>query len=104
MEYYIKTDTNKLKSTASAIEKYISETRSQMESATSRVNNNLLASWQGTDYEQFKYKWAGLNDESSANSRMLKELESYARYLRFVAETYEDAQENAVCRANKLPK
>ena len=103
MDYYIKTDTGRLKSTADAIEKYVSDTRSHMDKATTRVNVNLLANWNGTDYAEFQNKWSGLNEDGSANTQMLKALESYANYLRYAAQVYEAAQQSAADRANKLP-
>ena len=103
MDYYIRTDIDKMRATASEIEKYVSEARALLDDANNQVFHHLPSVWQGADYSMFKAKWNVINDSASANEKMLYALESYSRYLLFAAEVYETAQRKAALSAGMLP-
>ena len=100
---YIKVDHSEFASAASAIDTYVTLMKNKMLSADGEVNT-LSASWQGTDYNQFRTQWAMVTNGDSTYYKMLKSLESYAEYLRYAGDQYKQAQTNAVNRANSLPK
>ena len=100
---YIKVDHSKFESAASAIDTYIRLMKSKMNNAGGEVNN-LAANWQGKDFAQFKTQWDKVTNNDSTYYQMIKTLESYAKYLRFAAQKYKEAQSKAVNRANGLPK
>ena len=103
MDYYIRTDIEKMRATASEIEKYVSEARALLDDATFQVHHRLPVAWQGADFNLFKAKWCVNVDSASANEKMLYALESYARYLNFAAQVYETAQKKAAFSASQLP-
>lgn len=100
---YIKVDHSKLESTATAIDDYVAVLENQMKGVQSEVAT-LSSSWQGPDFEQFKSQLDKVDDEDSVHANMINALESYAKYLRFAANKYKEAQTHAVNRANDLPK
>ena len=103
MDYYIRTDIDKMRATASEIEKYVSEARALLDDANDQVFHRLPIAWQGADLNMFEAKWKVINDSASANEKMLYALESYSRYLLFAAEVYETAQRKAALSAGMLP-
>ena len=100
---YIKVDHSKLENAASAVETYVTLMKGKMASANGEVTT-LSSSWQGSDFNQFKVQWDKVTNDSSTYSKMLKSMESYAKYLRYAAGKYKEAQSKAVNRANSLPK
>ena len=100
---YIKVDHSRFEGTASEVDKYVTLMKNKMRSAQEEVNT-LSSSWQGSDYTQFKSEFDKVDNEDSVHTQMVKSLESYAKYLRFAAGKYKDAQTRAVNRANNLPK
>lgn len=100
---YIKVDHSKFEAAASAIDTYVSNARKKMNNANGYVND-LSAGWQGDDFSQFKAQWDKVTNNDSTYTQMIKSLESYAKFLRFAASKYKDAQANAINRANSLPR
>ena len=100
---YIKVDHSKFGSAASAVDSYVSLMKSKMGSADNEVNL-LSASWQGSDYTQFKTEWDKVTNKESTYSEMIKSLESYSKFLKYAESKYKDAQSKAVNRANNLPR
>ena len=99
----INADTAKLENTASEIETYITQLKQKMQAAQSEIRT-LSSSWQGADATQFQTKWNGVTAADSVYAVTLKQLDSYAQYLRYAAKKYRDAQTAAVNAANRLPK
>ena len=100
---YIKVDHSKFSSAASAVDTYVNQLRTKMNSAQGEVNS-LSSVWQGADYTQFKSQWSKVTNGDSTYSEMIKSLESYSEFLKYAAEKYKEAQTKAVNRANDLPK
>ena len=100
---YIKVDHSKFEAAASEIETYVSSMKNKMRSANGEINT-LSANWIGSDFTQFKVQWDKVTNNDSTYYQMIKALESYAKYLRFAAQKYKEAQSKAVNRANGLPK
>lgn len=100
---YIKVDHRKLESTASEIETYITYVKSRMDAAGDEVKA-LSNNWQGEDYKQFISQWDTVTAGGSTYDNMIKSFESYAKFLRFAAGKYKDAQAKAINRANSLPR
>lgn len=100
---YIKVNHSKLEKTATSVEHYVDSLKSNMRSAQGDVST-LASSWQGTDYTQFKAEFDKIDNNDSTHYQMVKSMESYAKYLRFAAGKYKEAQANAVNRANSLPR
>lgn len=100
---YIKVDHSKFEKAADEIDAYVKLMKEKMASMQSETIW-LSFSWQGKDATQFKEEFRKVNDDGSVHAQMIKSLESYAKYLRFVAQKYKDVQANAVNRANSLPR
>lgn len=100
---YIKVDHSKFEAAASATEKYVDLLKKSMNNVQGEVTT-LSSSWQGSDFVQFKTEFDKVDNEDSTHVQMLKSLESYAKYLRYAANKYKDAQARAVNRANGLPR
>lgn len=100
---YIKVDHSKFESTASAIDGYVKLMKNKMKNAQHEVVA-LSTTWQGSDFVQFRKEFDKVDNNDSTHIQMIKALESYARYLRYAAKKYKDAQARAVNRANGLPR
>lgn len=100
---YIKVDHSKFEAAASAIETYLAQMKNKMGSADGEITK-LSVAWQGDDFTQFKVQWEKVTGDGSTYSEMKKSFESYAKFLRFAADKYKNAQANAINRANSLPK
>lgn len=100
---YIRVDHSKFEAAASAIDTYVASMKNKMRSAGSEVTT-LSANWQGSDFTQFKAQWDKVTNNDSTYYQMIKSLESYAKYLRYAAQKYKEAQSKAVNRANSLPR
>ena len=100
---YIKVNHSKLEATAIEIEEYVALLKKKMKDAQDEVSA-LSSSWQGTDFTQFQAQFDQVDNEDSTHAQMVKELESYAKYLRYVSEKYKYAQAQAINRAKALPK
>lgn len=99
----IKVDHSQFERTASAIDTYIRNHKSKMNS----IDNSITAlgtAWQGSDYSQLQNEWQQIKGADSISDKMLKSLDSYADFLRFAANKYKSAQANAINRANRLPR
>jgi WXG100 family type VII secretion target len=103
MSVKVKVDHSKLENTASEIERYIQTLKGKMQAAQSEIHT-LSASWQGTDATQFQTKWNSVTNQDSVYGQTVKQLDSYAQYLRYAAKKYKEAQTKAVDAANRLPK
>ena len=100
---YIKVDHSKFESAASAIDNYVALMKNKMRSAQGEISV-LSSSWQGSDFTQFKTEFDKVDNADSTHAQMLKAMESYAKYLRYAANKYKNAQSRAVNRANNLPR
>ena len=100
---YMKVNHSKFESAASAVDGYVTLMKNKMRSAQGEVTT-LSSSWQGSDFTQFKTEFDKVDNEDSTHTQMVKAMESYAKYLRFAANKYKDAQARAVNRANNLPR
>lgn len=100
---YINVDHSKLEAAASAIETYLDQMKTKMNTASGEVTK-LSASWKGDDYTHFKAQWDKVTSDDSTYSEMRKSFESYAEFLKFAAQKYKDAQIDAINRANSLPR
>ena len=97
----IKVDHSQFERTASAIDTYIRNHKSKMNSIDKSITA-LGTAWQGSDYNQLQTEWQQIK---GADSTVLKIYFSYFHYfLRFAANKYKSAQANAINRANRLPK
>ena len=99
----VKVDHSKFESVASAIDDYVALLKNKMISSQGEIDI-LSSTWQGSDFAQFKIEFDKVDNADSTHVQMVKALESYAKYLRFAAKKYKDAQQRAVNRANNLPK
>jgi uncharacterized protein YukE len=99
--YIIKADHSRFEAAASAIESYTNTHKGKMNLANSEVTA-LNAAWAGADYVKFRERWNRLDDNGSVSQKMLSALEAYAKFLRYSAEKYKQAQINAVNRANGI--
>lgn len=100
---YIRVNHSKFESTAAAVDSYVTLMKNKMRGAQSEVTT-LFSSWQGADFTQFKAEFDKVDNKDSTHTQMVKAMQSYAKYLRFAANKYKDAQTRAVNRANNLPR
>lgn len=100
---YIKVDHSKFEGAASAIDSYVKLMKNKMQNAQNEVST-LSATWQGSDFVQFRKEFDKVDNNDSTHVKMVKVLESYSRYLRYASKKYRDAQARAVNRANGLPR
>ena len=100
---YIKVDHSKFEGAASAVDSYVTLMKNKMRSAQREVEI-LSSSWQGSDFIQFRKEFDKVDNNNSTHTQMVKAMESYAKYLRFAANKYKEAQARAINRANSLPR
>lgn len=100
---YIKVDHSKFEKAASEIEAYVKVLKQKMTLCQTDLAA-LSIVWSGADFTQFKNEFKKIDDDDSTHAQMIKSLESYAKYLRYVADKYKNTQANAVNRANSLPR
>ncbi len=100
---YIKVDHSKFEKAATEVDNYVNLMKDKMKNAQGEVTT-LSASWQGSDFNQFRQEFNKLDDGDSVHTQMVKSLESYSKYLRYAANKYKEVQSKAVNRANGLPK
>ena len=98
---YISVDHSKFEPAASEIDSYVEYMKKKMGEADGDVAA-MHSNWEGSDYTHFINQWDKVTNGESTYTQMVKSLESYAKYLRFAAGKYKDAQANAVNRANRL--
>ncbi|MBQ1821537.1 MAG: WXG100 family type VII secretion target [Clostridia bacterium] len=103
MAVKIKVDHSKLESTASQIEQYVQTLKRKMKNADGEINT-LSSTWQGKDATQFRSKWNAVTNQDSVYANTVKQLESYAQFLRYAAQKYKEAQTKAINSANSLPR
>jgi len=100
---YIKVDHSRFEATANAMDTYVSSHKSHMNKANTEITD-LSKAWQGADYNQFKSKWNQVMGKNSISQKMISAMEDYAKFLRFSANTYKQAQANAVNGVNSIPR
>jgi len=100
---YIKVDHSKFSGTAQSVETYVNQLKRRMSTAEEEIKN-LAAVWQGADYTQFKQQWDRTTNGDATYTEMVEALEAYAKFLKYAAEKYKDAQAKAINRANSLPR
>jgi WXG100 family type VII secretion target len=101
LSQFIKVNHSKFEAAADAIDSYLSSKKKNMAAADREVQM-LEATWQGADSKQFQQQWNKVDDNDSTSKNMTKALENYAKFLRYAASEYKEAQSKAVNRANWL--
>ena len=99
----IRVDHSRLNAVADVFEDDAKGIKSQMARAQLSVMQMAMG-WQGKDASKFLKKWETNYDADSAFKLTVDQMEAYARYLRYAAKQYKDAQTTALNTANKLPK
>lgn len=94
----IKISPERLLAAAAQIEAYAKDYEQQYNQFYSKVDA-LHEGYQGDDYDAFKAKTAEFKDDFI---KMKNLMESYARFLRVSAATYEDTQANNAAAARSL--
>ena len=92
---YIKVTFADLENTKQAVDTYIRQTKTKMNTANVEVNTTMSSSWSGPDYDSFRAQWSKLGSKDSSTNLMLSELNSYAEYINFVKAQYKLAQDTA---------
>ena len=100
---YIKVDHSKFETAAVSVDNYVADMKKNMTNAEREVLA-LSSVWQGQDFNQFRSQWNKVTENDSTYTKMVRSLESYAKFLRYAANQYKNAQSKAVNRANSLPK
>lgn len=100
---YIKVNHQKLETTASQVDSYVSAHKRNMNSMGNMVSG-LSSSWEGKDFTEVQNQWNEINAKDSSSGKMISSLENYADFLRYAAKKYKEVQTNAVNRANSLPR
>jgi WXG100 family type VII secretion target len=98
---FIEVNYTEFEKAASAVDRYINRQKSRMDEAN-QVIAGLGSSWKGQDYQAFQTKWNEMDDSKSTADGVIKELEDYAKTLRYVADQYKRAQKEAIDWANSL--
>ncbi|MBR5949285.1 MAG: hypothetical protein IKZ82_11675 [Clostridia bacterium] len=99
----IKVDYRTLEQASIAIEQYLSTHNNKMNKANAAMVE-LGNYWSGEDYTATYALWENVDRGASASNSMMKSLRNYAEFLKMASRKYKNAQENAVQRANRLPK
>lgn len=94
---------SKLNSAATNIDNKVAIIKRKMSSSNNQVAL-LSSAWSGKDYDKFKARWEGIDENGSVYSKTIKSLESYSNYLKYAESKYKRAQSDAINRANRLPR
>ena len=100
---YIKVNHSQMETAASAIDGYVSNHKAKMRMIDSEMSN-LISYWSGEDYQSVKTQWEEMKSKDSTSEKMVKAMENHAKFLRYAAGKYKEAQSRAVNRADNLPK
>lgn len=100
---YIRIKTEKLSSTVNTIDNNLRSIKNKMREANAQVSN-MSSSWSGADYSRFSSKWNEMNNSNAAYNKIINGLKSYSDYLKYAKSKYTTAQNNAIARANSLPR
>lgn len=100
---YIRIRTEKLSSTVNTIDNNLRSIKNKMREANAQVSN-MSSSWSGVDYSRFSSKWNEMNNSNAAYNKNINGLKSYSDYLKYAKSKYTTAQNNAIARANSLPR
>lgn len=100
---YIKVDHSKFTYTVDKLDSFITMIKKNIQNANTEIDI-LSLSWQGSDFAQLKKEWNKVDNNDSIQMQMIKNLESYGRFLKYASSRYKDAQAKAIDRANRLPK
>ena len=100
---YIRIRTEKLSSTVNTIDNNLRSIKNKMREANAHVSN-MSSSWSGVDYSRFSSKWNEMNNSNAAYNKIINGLKSYSDYLKYAKSKYTTAQNNAIARANSLPR
>lgn len=99
----IRVDHSRLNTVADTVETDAKGIKSQMAKAQLSVMQ-MAFGWQGKDASKFLKKWETNYEANAAYKLTIDQMEAYARYLRYAAKLYRDAQIKALNTANKLPR
>ncbi len=100
---YIRIKTEKLSSTVNTIDNNLRSIKNKMREANAQVSI-MSSSWSGVDYSRFSSKWNEMNNSNTAYNKIINGLKSYSDYLKYAKSKYTTAQNNAIARANSLPR
>jgi WXG100 family type VII secretion target len=98
---YIHVDHSQFEKTAREVDAYVEKQRRNMQYMDQEVKS-LTSTWAGEDSRQFQSQWGNVQDGDSISKKMEKAFENYAKFLRYAADQYKDAQAKAVNMANDL--
>lgn len=98
---HIKVNYSKFEAAANEIDTYITRQKKYMNSADKEVTT-LSQTWKGKDSTAFQNQWDKVTDNDSISHNMTEELEKYAKFLRYAASQYKDAQAKAVNKSDNL--
>jgi uncharacterized protein YukE len=97
----IDVDYGVLEETAAVIEGYIAGHRRHNQAIEEELR--LLGSqWRGTDYNRIVEQWQRMEAPDSESGRLLRELETQAKKLRWASARYKSLQKAAISRAKRL--
>lgn len=100
---YIKVDHSKFTYTVDKLDSFVTMMKKNIQNANTEIDI-LSLNWQGSDFDQFKKGWDKIDNDDSTQMQMIKNLESYGRFLKYASSKYKNAQAKAIDRANRLPK
>ncbi len=100
---YIRIRTEKLSSTVNTIDNNLRSIKNKMREANAQVSN-MSSSSSSVDYSRFSSKWNEMNNSNAAYNKIINGLKSYSDYLKYAKSKYTTAQNNAIARANSLPR
>lgn len=100
---YIKVDHSKFTHTVDKLDSFVTMMKKNIQNANTEIDI-LSLNWQGSDFDQFKKGWDKVDNDDSTQMQMIKNLESYGRFLKYASSKYKNAQAKAIDRANRLPK
>lgn len=100
---YIKVEHSKFTHTVDKLDSFVTTMKKNIQMANTEIDI-LSLSWQGSDFAQLKKEWNKVDNNDSTHMQMIKNLESYGRFLEYASSKYKAAQARAIDRANQLPK
>ncbi|MCL2082888.1 MAG: WXG100 family type VII secretion target [Oscillospiraceae bacterium] len=93
-----------LREVASAITKYCSAQKKEMNSVKSDIKDMLASGWKGPDAVGFGQKWDDVDSGDSTSVKFRESLKAFGEALDACAKEYESAQSKTYTAASWLPK
>ena len=91
-----------LRDAAAAITTYCAAQDKEMRSADTEMQLMFVSGWVGSDANEFKMKWAGVNTQDSTAAKFRESLKNYGESLVACANEYENAQVESINAAGPL--